>query len=104
MARVMGYYKRDDYPARLQYRKAFVCVLTIVPASLFWIFREPVNMVFIGGMAQFLMMPVIGIGTLYLRHRHLPKDVAPSTGRTIWLWVSSLVLVGFVAIYLVTLR
>jgi hypothetical protein len=64
---------------------------------------EPVTMVFIGGMAQFLMMPIIGIGTVYLRHRHLPASVAPSGTRTAFLWFSSAVLVGFVALYLGTL-
>ena len=78
-------------------------LLTVIPACLYWIFREPVTMVFIGGMAQFLMMPIIGIGTVYLRHRHLPTSVAPSGMRTAFLWFSSAVLVGFVALYLGTL-
>jgi hypothetical protein len=49
-----------------------------------------------------LMMPV-GIGAVYLRHRHLPKAVAPSGIRTVCLWISSAVLVGFVVVYLGTL-
>ena len=100
MFRVMGMFKRDDYKARVKYRNRMVVALTVIPVCLFYINRDPVKMVFIGGMAQFLLMPVIGIGTVYLRHKHLPKDIAPSPIRTAMLWFTSAVLVGFVAIYL----
>jgi Mn2+/Fe2+ NRAMP family transporter len=103
MFRVMGFYRRDDYGARVRYRRRMVWVLTVLPVCLYYLFREPVNMVFIGGMAQFLMMPAIAIGTLYLRHRHLPEALKPTRRRTIQLWLSASILVGFVAVYLVTL-
>jgi manganese transport protein len=103
MFRLMGFFKRDDYASRVRYRQRMVWVLTLVPVTLYYVFREPVGMVFIGGMAQFLMMPAIAIGTLYLRHRHLPKAVEPSKARTVQLWISSAILVGFVAIYLASL-
>src|SRR5262245_22530381 len=103
MLRIMGFFKRDDYAARLRYRRRFVWLLTVIPAMLYWLFREPVTMVFIGGMAQFLMMPAIGIGTVYLRHRHLPASVAPGVARTAALWGVAAVLVGFVVLYLWTL-
>jgi multisubunit Na+/H+ antiporter MnhB subunit len=60
-------------------------------------------MVFIGGLAQFLIMPVIAIVTLYLRHRHLPKQMAPSTLRTVGAWVSGLAIVAFGVVYVMTL-
>ena len=37
-------------------------------------------MVRIGGIAQAMMLPVIGIGVVYLRHRHLPKDICLAVG------------------------
>lgn len=104
MFRVMGLFKRDDYQSRVKYRNRMVWALTVIPVCLFYINRDPVRMVFIGGMAQFLMMPVIGIGTVYLRHKHLPKDVAPAPFRNAMLWFTSAVLVGFVVLYLFTLR
>ena len=103
MFRIMGFYRRDDYASRVRYRQRMVWVLTVIPVILYYVFREPVTMVFIGGMAQFLLMPVIAIGTLYLRHRHLPASVAPGKMRTVQLWVTSTVVVGFVAVYLVSL-
>jgi manganese transport protein len=103
MFRLMGFYRRDDYAARVRYRNRMVWVLTIIPVILYYVFREPVTMVFIGGMAQFLLMPVIAIGTLYLRHKHLRADVRPGRMRTAQLWVTCTVVVGFVAVYLVSL-
>jgi hypothetical protein len=54
-------------------------------------------------LAQFLMMPAIGVGTLYLRHRRLPPGVAPSRLQSVALWIGATVLVGFVVVYLATL-
>ena len=103
MFRVMGFFRRDDYAARVRYRRRLVWVLTVIPVILYYLFHEPVTMVFIGGMAQFLMMPAIGFGMVYLRHKHLPEAVAPSRAQTVGLWIGAIVLVGFVAVYLVTL-
>jgi hypothetical protein len=103
MFRVMGFFRRDDYPTRLRYRRRFVWVLTIVPAFLYWFFHEPVLMVFIGGLAQFLIMPVIAITALYLRHRHLPVQVRPGAGTTLWSWFVCAVIVAFGLVYLATL-
>lgn len=103
MCRLMGFFRRDDYAARTRYRRRFVVVLTLIPAGLYWFVKDPTRMVDIGGVAQFLMMPAIGIGTVYLRHKHLPQGIAPSVPQTIGLWIGAIVLVGFVAIYLVTL-
>jgi Mn2+/Fe2+ NRAMP family transporter len=103
MFRMMGGFKRDDYASRVRYRRRFVWMLTVVPALLYLVFREPVSMVFIGGLGQFAIMPVIAIATLYLRHRHMPASVAPSRVRTIAVWIAAAVIVGFMAIYLVTL-
>jgi Mn2+/Fe2+ NRAMP family transporter len=103
MFRLMGVFQRDDYAARVRYRRRMVWVLTVVPVALYYVFREPVGMVFIGGMAQFLMMPIIAIGTVYLRYRHLPRGSEPGKTRSVLLWLTSAVMVGFVVVYLATL-
>jgi Mn2+/Fe2+ NRAMP family transporter len=103
MFRMMGFYRRDDYQARLRFRRRFVWILAVTPAILYWLFREPVRMVFIGGMAQFLIMPVIAIGAVYLRHRRLPGVAEPSRFRTVGLWISAGAIVAFGIVYLVSL-
>ena len=62
---------------RTRYRNGFVVALTVVPVILYFTFRSPVKMVVAGGLAQAMMLPIIAIGTLYLRHRRLPKEIAP---------------------------
>jgi manganese transport protein len=50
-------------------------------------------MVRIGGISQAMMLPVIGLGAVYLRHRHLPKDIRPSQWVTVGLWVATALIV-----------
>lgn len=102
MVRLMGFFPSDDYAARLRWRRRFVWLLTIVPALLYWIFREPVGMVFVGGLAQFLMIPVIAMATLYLRHRKLPREVVPSAWTTLALWCAALVIAALMGYYAIT--
>lgn len=93
MCRLIGLFKPDDYARRLKYRKGFVVFLTAFPALLFLCFASPVKMVVIGGIAQALMLPVIGIGTIYLRHRRLPRRIAPATWVTVGLWVATFIII-----------
>ena len=98
MAGLLGGFKRDDYPARLKYINRFVWVALLVPVALFFVFRSPVNMVKAGGVAQAAMLPVLSIGALYLRHKRLPKDVAPNRVSTVGLWIAAvtiIVVVGY---------
>jgi Mn2+/Fe2+ NRAMP family transporter len=99
MCRLMGCFENGDYSARLRYRRRFVLFLTIVPASLFMLVQSPVQMVVAGGLAQALMLPVIGIGTLYLRHCHLPKDVSPPPWITVAVWAATLIIVLLMGYY-----
>jgi multisubunit Na+/H+ antiporter MnhB subunit len=50
-------------------------------------------MVVFGGAIQAGMLPVIAISILYLRHRRLPTELAPSVGATAWLWIASGILI-----------
>jgi manganese transport protein len=100
MCRVMGLYARDDYARRVQYRRAFVVVLTVLPAMLYFVFASPVKMVVAGGIVQSVMLPVVGFGTLYLRYRRLPAEMAPSGGVTVGLWICSVVMLAAALYYL----
>jgi hypothetical protein len=93
MCRLIGLFKADDYAQRLKYRKAFVVFLTAFPALLFLFFASPVKMVVIGGIAQALMLPVIGVSTIYLRHRCLPQNITPKAWVTIGLWVATFIII-----------
>lgn len=102
MVRLMGFFPAGDYAARVRWRKRFVWFLTVVPVVLYLLIQEPARMVVAGGIAQAMMLPIIGAGTLYLRHRCLPRKVAPSPATTALLWAAAVVMAAFAAYYLAT--
>jgi len=89
MMRVLGRFERHDYVRRVFWRKVFVLVLILLPALLYALFASPVKMVVAGGIAQAVMLPILGGATLYLRYRHLPREVAPPALVTAGLWLAT---------------
>ena len=74
---VFGVKKHRDEADRqrtlLQLSVAFPVIWTTI--YLFW--GEPVTLVFVGAVAQGLMLPFLGFLALYLHHRHLlqPRSI-----------------------------
>ena len=97
MCRLIGLFTAEDYERRRKYRKTFVVLLTALPALLFLCFASPVKMVVIGGIAQAMMLPVIGVGTIYLRHRCLPRRIAPAGWVTVGLWIACFIIISITA-------
>lgn len=98
MARMLGAFQRGDYAARLKWRKRFVWMLTVVPVLMFLTFQSPVMMVKAGGFAQALMLPVIGVATLYLRHKASPLEARPGLLLTAGLWIASILTIAMMAL------
>jgi manganese transport protein len=96
MLRVMGRFDRHDYGRRLFWRRVFVVLLTVVPAALYLLLASPVKMVVAGGIAQSVMLPILGGATLYLRHRRLPREVAPPTWVTAGVWLATALMLAVV--------
>lgn len=92
-ARLLGCFRRNDYPMRQKFINRFVWLVLVVPVILFFVFRSPVNMVKAGGVAQAAMLPILAIGAVYLRHTRLPKPIAPSRLATLSLWAAALTIV-----------
>ena len=99
LVRIMGGFSRDDGRSRRRWRNRFVVALSIVPVALYWALESPVRMVVAGGVAQAAMLPLIGIAVIFLRHRHLPREIQPSAGTTIMLWLSTAVMLTFALFY-----
>ncbi|HET7698247.1 MAG TPA: Nramp family divalent metal transporter [Vicinamibacterales bacterium] len=100
VVRLLGVYQRDDAAARVKWRNRFVVVLAAVPALFFWLFESPVRMVVAGGVAQAMMLPLIGVAAIYVRHTRLPRELQPSAFTTAALWISTAVMSGFAVYYL----
>ena len=103
--RLLGRFERDDYRKRLAYRRGFVVLLTVFPACLYLLFESPVKMVVAGGLVQALLLPLAGIGAIYLHHRQLPRELRPRPFVTLALWLCTAVMAA-AGVYgvLVTLR
>jgi Mn2+/Fe2+ NRAMP family transporter len=97
--RVAGLYDRDDAAARRRWRNIFLIVLSLIPPIFYWFIASPVQMVLAGGIAQASMLPLIGLAAIYLRHRHVPDDIQPSTATTVMLWAATAVMAGFALYY-----
>jgi hypothetical protein len=96
MMRLLGLFKREDYPTRQRYRRLFLFLLALIPAIFFLFIQSPVWMVVFGGIAQAIALPIIAFGTLYLRYRHLPRPVEPSRFNTAAVWISASLMVFMV--------
>ena len=93
LVRMAGGFARDDAAARARWRDINTVLLAVLPAVCFWIFGNPVRMVVAGGIAQAVMLPLIGLAAVYLRHARVPKELRPSPLTTAALWVSAIVMV-----------
>jgi manganese transport protein len=98
--RIMNGYAREDAESRRRWRDRFVVILSILPPLFYWFLESPVQMVLAGGLAQALLLPLIGIAAVYLRHTHVPADIRPSTLTTAALWVSAAVMLSAATYYL----
>jgi len=85
---ILKAYDKGNYPLRLRAQRLFVIALLIVPSLYYMLFQEPVMMIKIAGAAEAAMLPVVGFSTVYLRHRHLPRSIAPKGWLTLALWVT----------------
>lgn len=104
MCRLAGRFDADDLPARVAMRNRFVVVLGLFPVGLLLTVQAPVTMVMIGGIVQAVMLPVIGAGAIFLRHRRLPPQIAPSRATTTALWATTgamVVMMGYYAFFIV---
>ncbi len=101
MLRLIGAFRADDYQSRVRYRNVFVVLITAIPVILYFLVESPVKMVVAGGLAQAMMLPIIGLSTLYLRHRHLPPEIAPVRFVTAGLWVATAVIFWLTGYYVI---
>jgi hypothetical protein len=97
--RVTGSFARGDYVARVRIRNRFIWFHVILPVILILAVGSPVQMVKWGGAAQAAMLPVIGIGAVYLRHKRLPAEVRPGFLPTFGLWLAAILMSLFMIYY-----
>ncbi|MCH8045371.1 MAG: Nramp family divalent metal transporter [Planctomycetes bacterium] len=59
-------------------------------AAVYWIYPNPVTLVFISGTMQALMLPMLGVAAIYFRYTRCDKRLKPNLLWDLGLWVSFL--------------
>lgn len=89
-------YERPEQRAKMIHR--FSLLIPVIALILFFTFKDPRQMVVIGGFAQGLMLPLISGVTVYFRYRRTDRRITPSFLGDHFLWIAYL-LISAVAIY-----
>lgn len=90
---VVGLIDGSQYNVRMRYIRIFVVVSLAFYAVAYWIFENPPQMLLVtSSLIAAVMYPVLGLGTLYLRHRRLDPRITPGVPVTAWLWACGLIL------------
>ena len=82
----------DNDAARRRWTRVFCGVLPLVSLVTFVWVRAPVKLVLAGGVAQALMLPVLGAAALWSRYRRTDPELTPGRLWDVMLWLSC---VGF---------
>jgi len=99
MFHLLGAYNGDDYAQRLKYQRIFTVVISLIAVGSYLLFKSPVKMVILGGIAQSVMLPLVSWATVYLHHKHLPKTLRPSRFVSLALWVSAILITVLMGYY-----
>ncbi len=73
-----------DYPARLRFTRIFAVVSLTLYTLIYALFENPPVMLMISSMMGVAVYPVLGLGTLYLRHRKVDSRIHPTRLTTFW--------------------
>ncbi len=89
-------YEQPEQRAKMIHR--FSLLIPVIALILFVTFKDPRQMVVIGGFAQGLMLPLISGVTVYFRYRRTDRRITPGLLLDILLWIA-FVLITCVALY-----
>lgn len=90
---VIGLADTSNASVRMRFIRVFVAVSLGLYCIAYWLFENPPQMLLItSSLIAAVMYPILGLGTLYLRHRRIPRVIAPGPAVTTWLWICAVVL------------
>lgn len=99
MFHLLGKYDGDDYSQRLKFQRIFTVAISVIAVGSYLLFKSPVKMVILGGIAQSVMLPLVSWATVYLHHKHLPRTLRPSRFISVALWVSAILITVLMGYY-----
>lgn len=92
--RILGW-REEGEASRERWRLGFRWALPSVCLVVYVLWPRPVMLVLLGGVAQALLLPVLGGAALYFRYRRTPEGLRPGRLWDVGLWMSC---VGFVIV------
>ena len=78
----------DTAAARRRWTRGFCGLLPVVSFTVFAWVEAPAQLVLAGGVAQALMLPVLGFGALWARYRWTDEGLRPGRAWDLALWLS----------------
>lgn len=78
--------------AKIKWTRILSTVWPLAAVALYWFVQAPVAMVLASGIAQSVMLPMLGAVALYFRYRRCDENLRPSRIWDVMLWLS---FVGF---------
>jgi len=73
---------------RRRWTKIFCAVFPIFQLATYMLYKDPVMLVIIAGLAQALLLPLLGVAALYFRFRKCDPRIAPTKLWDVFLWLS----------------
>jgi hypothetical protein len=90
-------FKVVRYPTpehRVRMVRFLVILLPALSGGLFLVWEKPVTLVFVGAVAQGIMLPFLAGAALYFRHRRTEAALRPGGLWTVCLWVAALSMIA----------
>jgi Mn2+/Fe2+ NRAMP family transporter len=97
---ILGFYDFSDLAARRRAIKAVAWFFPLAWASIYLIYKDPVDMVMVGGLGTAAILVVVVVGALNFRYRRTIPELTPSKFYDAALWLSVAAIVA-VAVYTV---
>jgi manganese transport protein len=90
-------FKVVKYPTPEHRARAVKFCVVLLPAlslGLFLVWEKPVTLVFVGAVAQGMMLPFLAMAALYFRHRRTAAELKPGHLWTVCLWIAAISMVA----------
>jgi manganese transport protein len=90
---LFGLKKYRDAAERMRWVKIGCVLLPIAFAVVYLTLGDPVSLVFVGALAQGLMLPFLGVAALYFHYRRMDRSLGSGWIWKMFLWISVLCMV-----------
>ena len=88
-AGLFGVTKYDTPEKREKWIRYGIVLLPVLSLVFWFLYPNPVDLVFIGAIAQGLMLPFLAIAALYFRHKKIDPALRPGATWTTFLWIAA---------------